>query len=150
MTVWDELKARGLIAQVTDEEEIKEMVNNGKATFYIGFDPTADSLHVGHFMALCLMKRLQMAGNKPIALLGGGTGMIGDPHTYYGLGLFIEKAPCKARKVYHTGDNGGYLTVEAYFPEKDMFYLVFANRPDWPREKVVTELDSLLAIHKLI
>ena len=79
MTVWDELKARGLIAQVTDEEEIKEMVNYGKATFYIGFDPTADSLHVGHFMALCLMKRLQMAGNKPIALLGGGTGMIGDP-----------------------------------------------------------------------
>ena len=79
MTVWDELKARGLIAQVTDEEEIKEMVNNGKATFYIGFDPTADSLHVGHFMALCLMKRLQMAGNKPIALLGGGTGMIGGP-----------------------------------------------------------------------
>ena len=79
MKVWDELKARGLIAQVTDEEEIKEMVNAGKATFYIGFDPTADSLHVGHFMALCLMKRLQMAGNKPIALLGGGTGMIGDP-----------------------------------------------------------------------
>ena len=79
MTVWDELKARGLIAQVTDEDEIKEMVNNGKATFYIGFDPTADSLHVGHFMALCLMKRLQMAGNRPIALLGGGTGMIGDP-----------------------------------------------------------------------
>ena len=79
MTVWEELKARGLIAQVTDEDEIKEMVNNGKATFYIGFDPTADSLHVGRFMALCLMKRLQMAGNRPIALLGGGTGMIGDP-----------------------------------------------------------------------
>ena len=79
MTVWEELKARGLIAQVTDEDEIKDMVNNGKATFYIGFDPTADSLHVGHFMALCLMKRLQMAGNRPIALLGGGTGMIGDP-----------------------------------------------------------------------
>ena len=79
MTVWEELKARGLIAQVTDDDEIKEMVNNGKATFYIGFDPTADSLHVGHFMALCLMKRLQMAGNRPIALLGGGTGMIGDP-----------------------------------------------------------------------
>ena len=79
MTVWEELKARGLIAQVTDEDEIKEMVNNGKATFYIGFDPTADSLHVGHFMALCLMKRLQMAGNRPIALLGSGTGMIGDP-----------------------------------------------------------------------
>lgn len=79
MTVYEELQARGLIAQVTDEDEIKELINNGKATFYIGFDPTADSLHVGHFMALCLMKRLQMAGNKPIALLGGGTGMIGDP-----------------------------------------------------------------------
>lgn len=79
MTVFDELKARGLIAQMTDEEEIKELINSGKATFYIGFDPTADSLHVGHFMALCLMKRLQMAGNRPIALLGGGTGMVGDP-----------------------------------------------------------------------
>jgi len=79
MTIYDELVARGLIAQVTDEDEIKKMINEGKATFYIGFDPTADSLHVGHFMALCLMKRLQMAGNKPIALLGGGTGMIGDP-----------------------------------------------------------------------
>jgi len=79
MKIYEELQARGLIAQVTNEEEIREMVNAGKATFYIGFDPTADSLHVGHFMALCLMKRLQMAGNKPIALLGGGTGMIGDP-----------------------------------------------------------------------
>ena len=79
MTIYDELVARGLIAQVTDEEEIKDLVNNGKATFYIGFDPTADSLHVGHFMALCLMKRLQMAGNKPIALIGGGTAMVGDP-----------------------------------------------------------------------
>ncbi|MCF0134603.1 MAG: tyrosine--tRNA ligase [Blautia sp.] len=79
MTLWEELKARGLIAQVTNEEEISKMVNEGKATFYIGFDPTADSLHVGHFMALCLMKRLQMGGNRPIALLGGGTGMIGDP-----------------------------------------------------------------------
>ncbi len=79
MQVYEELKARGLIAQVTDEEEIRELVNSGKAVFYIGFDPTADSLHVGHFMALCLMKRLQMAGNKPIALIGGGTGMIGDP-----------------------------------------------------------------------
>ena len=79
MTVYDELVARGLIAQVTDEELIKNLINNGKATFYIGFDPTADSLHVGYFMALCFMKRLQMAGNKPIALVGGGTGMIGDP-----------------------------------------------------------------------
>ncbi len=79
MQIYDELVARGLIAQVTDEKEIRDLVNNGKATFYIGFDPTADSLHVGHFMALCLMKRLQMAGNKPIALIGGGTAMIGDP-----------------------------------------------------------------------
>ena len=79
MGIYEELVARGLIAQVTNEEEIREMVNNGKAVFYIGFDPTADSLHVGHFMALCLMKRLQMAGNKPIALIGGGTAMIGDP-----------------------------------------------------------------------
>ena len=79
MELYDELVQRGLIAQVTDEDEIRKMINAGKATFYIGFDPTADSLHVGHFMALCLMKRLQMAGNKPIALLGGGTGMIGDP-----------------------------------------------------------------------
>ena len=79
MKIYDELVARGLIAQVTNEDEIREMIDNGKATFYIGFDPTADSLHVGHFMALCLMKRLQMAGNKPIALIGGGTAMIGDP-----------------------------------------------------------------------
>ncbi len=79
MQIYEELKARGLVAQVTDEDRVRELVNTGKATFYIGFDPTADSLHVGHFMALCLMKRLQMAGNKPIALLGGGTGMIGDP-----------------------------------------------------------------------
>ena len=79
MTIYDELVARGLIAQVTDEEEIKELINNGKATFYIGFDPTEDCLHVGHFMELCLMKRLQMAGNKPVVLIGGGTAMIGDP-----------------------------------------------------------------------
>lgn len=79
MEIYEELVARGLIAQVTDEKEIRELINNGKATFYIGFDPTADSLHVGHFMALCLMKRLQMAGNKPVALIGGGTGYIGDP-----------------------------------------------------------------------
>ena len=79
MEIYEELVARGLIAQVTDEKEIRDIVNNGKATFYIGFDPTADSLHVGHFMALCLMKRLQQAGNKPIALVGGGTAMIGDP-----------------------------------------------------------------------
>ena len=79
MNIYEELQARGLIAQVTDEPEIRELVNNGGAKFYIGFDPTADSLHVGHFMALCLMRRLQMAGNTPIVLLGGGTGFVGDP-----------------------------------------------------------------------
>ncbi|MCR5303877.1 MAG: tyrosine--tRNA ligase, partial [Lachnospiraceae bacterium] len=79
MEIFEELRERGLLAQYTDEERIRELVNTGKAVFYIGFDPTADSLHVGHFMALCLMKRLQMAGNKPIALIGGGTAMIGDP-----------------------------------------------------------------------
>ena len=79
MKIYEELQARGLLAQLTDADEIRELINGGKATFYIGFDPTADSLHVGHFMALCLMKRLQEAGNKPIALIGGGTGMIGDP-----------------------------------------------------------------------
>ena len=79
MQIYEELQARGLIAQVTDEEEIRTLINNGGARFYIGFDPTADSLHVGHFMALCLMKRLQMAGNQPVVLLGGGTGYIGDP-----------------------------------------------------------------------
>ena len=79
MTLYDELVARGLVAQVTDEEEIKDLINNGKATFYIGFDPTADSLHVGHFMALNLMRRMQRAGNRPIALIGGGTAMVGDP-----------------------------------------------------------------------
>ena len=111
MQIYEELVARGLIAQVTNEEEIKKMVNEGKAVFYIGFDPTADSLHVGHFMALCLMKRLQMAGNKPIALIGGGTTMIGDPsgrtdmrkHGHYSQ-LFkrhIELFQCKKKKLGH-------------------------------------------------
>ena len=92
MGIYEELKARGLIAQVTDEEQIRELVNNGKATFYIGFDCTADSLHVGHFMALCLMKRLQMAGNKPIALIGGGTTMIGDPSGRNDMRKMLTKA----------------------------------------------------------
>ncbi len=93
MTVFEELKRRGLLAQLTDEEEIKELINAGKATFYIGFDPTADSLHVGHFMALCLMKRLQMAGNKPIVLIGGGTAMIGDPSGKTDMRKMMTKEP---------------------------------------------------------
>ena len=99
MGVYEELIARGLIAQVTDEKEIRELVNSGKAVFYIGFDPTADSLHVGHFMALCLMKRLQMAGNKPIALLGGGTGMIGDPSGRTDMRQMLTK-----EQIQHNGD----------------------------------------------
>ncbi len=99
MKIYDELVARGLIAQVTDEAEIRELIDNGKATFYIGFDPTADSLHVGHFMALCLMKRLQMAGNKPIALIGGGTGHIGDPS-----GRTDMRSMMSAEQIQHNCD----------------------------------------------
>ncbi len=99
MKIYEELVARGLIAQVTDEDEIRELINNGKATFYIGFDPTADSLHVGHFMALCLMKRLQMAGNKPIALIGGGTGHIGDPS-----GRTDMRSMMSAEQIQHNCD----------------------------------------------
>ncbi len=99
MKIYEELVARGLIAQVTDEAEIKELINQGKATFYIGFDPTADSLHVGHFMALCLMKRLQMAGNKPIALIGGGTGHIGDPS-----GRTDMRSMMTAQQIQHNCD----------------------------------------------
>ncbi|MEA5040499.1 MAG: tyrosine--tRNA ligase [Clostridiaceae bacterium] len=99
MGIYEELQARGLIAQVTDEEEIRELVNNGKATFYIGFDATADSLHVGHFMALCLMKRLQMAGNRPIALLGGGTTMVGDPS-----GRTDMRAMLTPEQIQHNAD----------------------------------------------
>ncbi|MCD7957376.1 MAG: tyrosine--tRNA ligase [Lachnospiraceae bacterium] len=99
MQIYEELVARGLIAQVTDEDKIRDLVNNGKATFYIGFDPTADSLHVGHFMALCLMKRLQMAGNKPIALIGGGTAMIGDPSGRTDMRLMMTP-----ETIQHNGD----------------------------------------------
>ena len=117
MTIYDELKARGLIAQVTDEEEIKELINNGKATFYIGFDCTADSLTAGHFMALTLMKRLQQAGNRPIALIGGGTTMIGDPSGRTDMRKMLTKedidhnAECFKRQMerfIEFGDGKGY------------------------------------------
>ena len=101
MGVYEDLKARGLIAQVTDEEQVRELVNSGKAIFYIGFDPTADSLHVGHFMALTLMKRLQEAGNKPIALIGGGTGMIGDPSGRTDMRQMLTKETIKANVQIH-------------------------------------------------
>ena len=108
MQIYEELVARGLIAQVTNEEEIRKMVNNGEATFYIGFDPTADSLHVGHFMALCLMKRLQMAGNRPIALIGGGTGMIGDPSGRSDMRqmMTVETIEPRERPLWSTMRNG--------------------------------------------
>ena len=107
MGIYEELQARGLIAQVTDEPLIRDLVNNGKATFYIGFDPTADSLHVGHFMALCLMKRLQEAGNKPIALIGGGTAMIGDPSGNRCQTWYAEGKRVSGRADHEHGESSG-------------------------------------------
>ncbi len=134
MTVFEELKARGLLAQLTDEEEIKELINNGKATFYIGFDPTADSLHVGHFMALCLMKRLQMAGNKPIALIGGGTGMIGDPSGRSDLRTMMTRetirhnCECFKRQMSRFIDFGD--TAEAGCPAEGEYLMSRGHSPE--------------------
>ena len=133
MTVFEELKARGLLAQLTDEEEIKELINNGRATFYIGFDPTADSLHVGHFMALCLMKRLQMAGNKPIALIGGGTGMIGDPSGRSDLRTMMTKetiehnCECFKRQMSRFIEFG----EEEHSMEQEHSKALMVNNADW-------------------
>ena len=124
MTVYDELKARGLIAQITDEEEVKELINNGKATFYIGFDPTADSLHVGHFMALCLMKRLQMAGNRPIALIGGGTGMVGDPS-----GRTDMRQVMTTETIQHNCDR--FKVQMSKFIDFSNDRAIMANNADW-------------------
>ena len=124
MKIYDELVARGLIAQVTDEDEIRELVNNGKATFYIGFDPTADSLHVGHFMALCLMKRLQMAGNKPIALIGGGTGHIGDPS-----GRTDMRSMMTAEQIQHNCDC--FKKQMSRFIEFGEDKAIMVNNADW-------------------
>jgi len=124
MTIYDELVARGLIAQVTDEEEIKELVNTGKAVFYIGFDPTADSLHVGHFMALCLMKRLQMAGNRPIALIGGGTGHVGDPS-----GRTDMRSMLTAEQIQHNCDC--FKEQMSRFIEFGEGKAMMVNNADW-------------------
>lgn len=124
MTIYDELVARGLIAQVTDEEEIKELVNNGKAIFYIGFDPTADSLHVGHFMALCLMKRLQMAGNKPVILIGGGTAYIGDPS-----GRSDMRTMMTPEIIQHNSEC--FKVQMAKFIEFDDDKAIMVNNADW-------------------
>ena len=130
MTLYDELVARGLIAQVTDEEEIKDLINNGKATFYIGFDPTADSLHVGHFMALCLMKRLQMAGNKPIALLGGGTGMIGDPSGKSQERNLLDEETLRHNQECIKKQLGKFLDFESDAPNK----AELVNNYDWMKD----------------
>jgi len=124
MTAYDELKARGLIAQVTNEEEISKLVNEGRATFYIGFDPTADSLHVGHFMALCLMKRLQMAGNKPIALIGGGTAMIGDPS-----GRSDMRQMMTVETIEHNGER--FKAQMSRFIDFSEGKAIMVNNADW-------------------
>lgn len=124
MKIYEELQARGLIAQVTDEAEIRELINNGGAKFYIGFDPTADSLHVGHFMALCLMKRLQLAGNKPVVLLGGGTGFIGDPS-----GRTDMRSMMSAETIQHNCDC--FLKQISKFIEFGEDKAIVVNNADW-------------------
>ena len=124
MGIYEELQQRGLFAQVTDEKEIRELINNGGARFYIGFDPTADSLHVGHFMALCLMKRLQMAGNKPVVLLGGGTGFIGDPS-----GRTDMRSMMNAETIQHNCDC--FLKQISRFIEFGEDKAIVVNNADW-------------------
>ena len=140
MTVFDELKARGLLAQLTDEEEIKELINNGKAVFYIGFDPTADSLHVGHFMALCLMKRLQMAGNKPIALIGGGTAMIGDPSGRSDLRTMMTK-----ETIDHNCEC--FKKQMSRFIEFGEDKAIMVNNADWLRDLNYIEFIRDIGVH---
>ena len=140
MTVFEELKARGLLAQLTDEEEIKELVNAGKATFYIGFDPTADSLHVGHFMALCLMKRLQMAGNKPIALIGGGTAMIGDPS-----GRSDMRSMMTTEQIQHNCDC--FKAQMSKFIDFSEGKAIIVNNADWLLELNYVELLREVGAH---
>jgi len=156
MTVFDELKARGLLAQLTDEEEIKELINNGKATFYIGFDPTADSLHVGHFMSLCLMKRLQMAGNKPIALIGGGTGMIGDPSGRSDLRTMMTRetiehnCECFKRQMSRFidfGDSAGAPSTEGEASEEKHSVALMVNNADWLMDLNYIEFIRDIGVH---
>ncbi len=140
MTVFEELQARGLLAQLTDEEEIKELINNGKATFYIGFDPTADSLHVGHFMALCLMKRLQMAGNKPIALIGGGTAMIGDPSGRSDMRTMMTK-----EQIQHNCDC--FKEQMSKFIDFSEGKALLVNNADWLMDLNYVELLREVGVH---
>ena len=147
MTLYEELTRRGLIAQVTDEKQISEMINNGKATFYIGFDPTADSLHVGHFMALCLMKRLQMAGNKPIVLIGGGTGMIGDPS-----GKTDMRKMMTAETVQHNCDC--FKKQMSRFIDFSDDKAIMVNNADWLLKlnyiDVLREVGACFSVNKML
>ncbi len=147
MKIYEELVERGLIAQVTSEDEIKELVNNGKATFYIGFDPTADSLHVGHFMALCLMKRLQMAGNKPIALVGGGTGMIGDP-----TGRTELRSMMTTEQIDHNCEC--FKKQMSRFIEFGEGKAMMVNNADWLRDlnyiEFIRDIGSQFSVNKML
>jgi len=140
MTLYDELKARGLIAQVTDEKSISELINTGKAIFYIGFDPTADSLHVGHFMALCLMKRLQIAGNKPIALIGGGTAMVGDPS-----GRNDLRSMLTSEEINHNGEC--FKKQMSKFIDFSDDKAIMVNNADWLLKLNYVELLRDIGIH---
>ena len=147
MKIYEELVERGLIAQVTSEDEIRELVNNGKATFYIGFDPTADSLHVGHFMALCLMKRLQMAGNKPIALVGGGTGMIGDP-----TGRTELRSMLTTEQIDHNCEC--FKKQMSRFIEFGEGKAMMVNNADWLRDlnyiEFIRDIGSQFSVNKML
>ncbi|MDR0220554.1 MAG: tyrosine--tRNA ligase [Lachnospiraceae bacterium] len=147
MKIFEELQARGLIAQLTDAEEIRELVNNGKATFYIGFDPTADSLHIGHFMALCLMKRLQLAGNRPIVLLGGGTGMVGDPSDRTDMRKVMDKAT-----IDH--NCACFLRQIGRFIDLDEGKAIVVNNADWLLElnyvEVLREIGPHFSVNRML
>jgi len=147
MTVFDELKERGLLAQLTDEEEIKKLINAGKATFYIGFDPTADSLHVGHFMALCLMKRLQMAGNKPIALIGGGTGMIGDPTGRSDLRTMMTKETIAHNCECFRKQMSRFIEFEDGSAGEDHSKALMVNNADWLMDLNYIEFIRDIGVH---
>ena len=147
MTVFEELKERGLLAQLTDEEEIKELVNGGKATFYIGFDPTADSLHVGHFMALCLMKRLQMAGNKPIALIGGGTAMIGDPSGRSDLRTMMTRETIDHNGECFKKQMSRFIQFGEGGENEDHSRAIMVNNADWLRDLNYIEFIRGIGVH---
>ena len=147
MTVFEELKERGLLAQLTDEEEIKELVNGGKATFYIGFDPTADSLHVGHFMALCLMKRLQMAGNKPIALIGGGTAMIGDPSGRSDLRTMMTRETIDHNGECFKKQMSRFIRFGEGGENEDHSRAIMVNNADWLRDLNYIEFIRDIGVH---